>query len=217
MVSGISLTEARGFWEPILKLPVAAHDWVRAFLEVWFRIGLAGNTKNFESIWSEMIRHMLDSQTWSPDSKYGWYHVHDVVAELMGIRSARTSLGQAKYVPLVKAVAPAYERWMGRWIKEGDLATSLAYFLSTESGSILLPQGMRHVAAVLPSFSASEWRRERLTDALSAAVRTCWKKYRDQVRSDPDFWKAFLTVLNALCARQDAVALSIQLEARSSV
>jgi hypothetical protein len=135
----------------------------------------------------------------------------------MGIRSARTSLGQAKYVPLVKAVAPAYERWMGRWIKEGDLATSLAYFLSTESGSILLPQGMRHVAAVLPSFSASEWRRERLTDALSAAVRTCWKKYRDQVRSDPDFWKAFLTVLNALCARQDAVALSIQLEARSSV
>lgn len=40
---------------------------------------------------------------------------------------------------------------------------------------------------------------------------------RDQVRSDPEFWKPFLTVLNALCARQDAVALAIQLEvARSS-
>jgi hypothetical protein len=218
MLSGISLAEAQGLWEPILRLPVAAHDWVRAFLEVWFRVGLAGNTKDFETIWSEMIRHMLDSQAWSPDWKYGWYHVHDVVAELMGIRSARISLGQAKYVPLVKAVAPAYERWMERWIKEGDLATSFAYFLSTESGSILIPQGMRHIAAVLPSFSDSEWRRERLTAALSAAVRTCWKKYRDQVRSDPDFWKAFLTVLNALCARQDAVALSIQLEVvRSSV
>jgi hypothetical protein len=218
MISGISLAEARQFWQPILELPVAAHDWVRAFLEAWFRAGLAENTKNFEAIWFEMIKHMLDSRSWSPEWKYGWYHVHGVVAELMGIRSARTLLGQAKYVRLVEAAAPLYERWMDRWIKEGDLATSVAYFLSTESGSVLIPQGLRHIAAVLPSFSDYEWRRERLTDALSSMVRTCWKKYRGQVRSDPDFWKAFLIVLNALCALQDAMALSIQLEvARSSV
>jgi hypothetical protein len=166
MLSGISLAEARELWQPILELPVAAHDWVRAFFEAWFRVGLAGDTKNFEAIWSGMVEHMLDSQTWSPEWKYGWYHVHDVVAELMGIRSARTSLGQAKYVPLVAAAAPFYERWAERWIKEGDLATSFEYFLS--------------------------------------------------VRSDPEFWKAFLTVLNALCARQDAVALAIQTEASRS-
>jgi hypothetical protein len=216
MLSGISLAEARELWQPILELPVAAHDWVRAFLEEWFRVGLTRNTKNFEAIWSEMIKHMLDSEAWSPESKYGWFHVHDVVAELMGIRSARTSLGQAKHAPLVKAAAPLYELWSERWITEEDLATSFAYFLSTESGSILIPRGIRRIAAVLPSFSESEWRRERLTDALSAAVRTCWRKYREQVRLDPEFWKAFLTVLNALCARQDAVALAIQLEVARS-
>jgi hypothetical protein len=118
---------------------------------------------------------------------------------------------------LAGAVAPLYDRWAERWIKEGDLVTSFAYFLSSESGSILIPSGIRRIAAVLPSFSDSEWGRERLTDALSAAVRTCWKKYREQVLSDPEFWKAFLTVLNALCARQDAVSLAMQLEvARSS-
>ena len=213
MLSGISLAEAREFWELILKLPVAAHEWVRAFLAEWFRVGLSQNAENFEAIWSEMIAYMLDSEVWSPTWKHGWYHVEDVVAELMGIRSASQSLGQAKNASLVETMAPLYERWADRWIHRSDLATSFAYFLSTESGSVLLPSGMRWLAAVLPSFSDYDWRRERLADALSAAVRTCWKKYRDQVRSDPEFWKAFLTVLNALCARQDAVALAIQSEA----
>ena len=213
MLSGISPTEARQLWQPVLDLPVPAHDWVRAFLEEWFRAGLPGTAKNFEAIWSEMIKHMLDSPVWSPEWKHGWFHVHDVVAELMGIRSARASLGQAKHTRLVEGMAPLYERWTERWIKQPDLAISFAYFLSTESGSLLLPEGIRRIAAVLSSFSDYDWRRERLTDALSAAVRTCWKKYREQLRSAPEFWRAFLTVLNALCARQDAISLAIQSEA----
>jgi hypothetical protein len=217
MISGISLADAKRFWEPILELPVAAHDWVRAFLEIWFRVGLAGNMTNFEAIWSEMIRHMLDSQTWSPERKYGWYHIQDVIAELMGIRSAKILLGQARYISLIEAIAPLYERWTEQWIRRADLAMSFAYFLSTESGSILIPQGVKRIAAVLPLFSDFDWSRERLKDALSSMLRTCWKKYRDHVRSDQGFWKAFLTVLNALCARQDTVALEIQLDvARSS-
>lgn len=213
MLSGISPAEARQLWQPFLDLPVAAHDWVRAFFEEWFRVGLPRTTTNFETIWSEMIKYMLDSSVWSPEWKHGWFHVHDVVAELMGIRSARASLGQAKHARLVEGMAPLYERWTERWLRHADLVISFAYFLSTESGSVLLPDGMRRIAVVLSSFSDYDWRRERLTDALSAAVRACWKKYREQLRSSPEFWKAFLTVLNALCARQDAVALAIHSEA----
>lgn len=159
---------------------------------------------------------MLDSEVWSPAWKHGWYHVQDVVAELMGIRSASQLLGQRNNASLIEQMAPLYDRWAERWVGRPDLATSFAYFLSTESGSVLLPLGMRRLAAAIPTFSPYDWRRERLTEALSAAMRTFWKKFRKQVRPDPELWKAFLAVLNALCAQQDAVALAIHSEVTRS-
>lgn len=216
MLSGASPPQAREFWERVLKLPVAAHEWVRAFLGEWFRLGLARDAKNFEAIWSEMIAYVLDSEVWSPAWKHGWYHVEDVVAEMMGIRSASQLLRRGNNASLIERMAPLYERWAERWVGRPDMATSFAYFLSTESGSVLLPWGMRRLAAAIPAFSGYDWRRERLTEALSAAVRTFWKKFREQVRSDPELWKAFLVVLNALCARQDAVALAIHSEVTRS-
>jgi hypothetical protein len=123
------------------------------------------------------------------------------------------SLGQARHTALIQNMSSLYERWATQWIEHADLATSFAYFLSTESGIVLLPAGIRHLASHLESFSDFEWRRERLTGSLSDAVRTCWKKYAAELRSDREFWKAFLVILNALCARNDALALAIRTEA----
>ena len=134
----------------------------------------AFSSKGFQTVWEEMVKHVLNSRAWSVDRKYSWFDVHNVVAELMGIRSAIRLLGKAKHAPLVEAMAPLYERWAETWMKHSDLVSSFMYFLSTESGSVLLPTGMRHLAEVLGSFSDFEWKQECLTDALSAAVRVCW-------------------------------------------
>jgi len=204
--------EARRYWEPVLELPPGAHEWVRQFFTEWFRVGLEAGDSTFETTWKAMVSHVLSSEVWSPSRKYGWFHIHNVVAEMMGIRWAKAVLGQGKYASLVKAMAPIYDQWTRMWVGYADLASSYAYFLSTESGSTLLPSGMRHLSAHVDSFSDHEWEQEHLTDALSAAVRTCWKKYEKHIRSDPGFWKAFVTVLNALCARNDALALAIRSE-----
>src|SRR6266850_4314957 len=206
-------SEARQFWKPILRLPVPAHEWIREFLVQWFRFGLTSGSSTFQPIWSEMTSYILDSLTWTPARKHGWFHVHQIVGEVMGLPSAIQSLGQAKHTALVEAMSPLYERWAAQWIEHPDLATPFAYFLSMDSGTVLLPAGIRHLAAHLDSFSDFEWRRERLTDSLSAAVRACWKKYQNELRADPEFWKAFLAILNALCARNDALALAIRSEA----
>jgi Transcriptional regulator, AbiEi antitoxin len=206
-------SEARQFWKPILRLPVPAHEWIREFLVQWFRLGLISGSSTFQAIWSEMISYILDSPTWTPARKHGWFHVHQIVGEVLGLPSAIQSLGQAKHTHLVEAMSPLYERWAAQWIEHPDLATPFAYFLSMDSGTVLLPAGIRHLAAHLDSFSDFEWRRERLTDSLSAAVRACWKKYQNELRADPEFWKAFLAILNALCARNDAIALAIRSEA----
>jgi hypothetical protein len=212
MLSGISTSEARELWQLVLDLPVAAHEWVREFLVQWFRLGLASHAGSFEAIWKEMVAHILDSPIWSPRTKYGWYYVHDIVAETMGMRSARETLGQAGRAQLVESMAPLFERWAGKWVEHADLASSFAYFLSTEGASVLLPMAMRQLAPKVDSFSDYDWSREHLADALSSAVRICWKKYRSQLTSDRDFWKAFVTILNALCARNDEMALAIRPE-----
>jgi len=212
ILSGISPEEARPLWQPILSLPVAAHDWVRQFFVEWFRIGLQLKPPTFEPIWREMISYILASPMWNPSRKFGWFHVHDVVAEAMGLRSSSQTLGDASHQELVAGMAPVYQRWAETWAGRADLTTSFAYFLTTEAGGVLLPMGYRQIAANLDSFSDYDWSRERLTDALSAAIRAGWKKYGRALQADPALWNSFLTILNALCARSDDIALAIRNE-----
>jgi hypothetical protein len=212
ILSGISPEEARPLWKPILDLPVAAHDWVREFFVEWFRIGLHLKPPTFEPIWRELISYILGSPMWSRERKFGWYHVHDVVAEAMGLRSSSQTLGNASHQQLVARMARFYQQWAEIWAGRADLTTSFAYFLATEAGSELLPMGYRQIAASLNSFSDYDWSRERLTDALSAAVRAGWKKFDRGLQADPNLWNSFLTILNALCARNDDIALAIRNE-----
>jgi len=212
LLSGITPEEARGLWKPILDLPAAAHEWVRGFFTEWFHLGLALSARDFGRIWEEMVAYVLDSPAWGPGSRFRRHHVHQVVGEMMGIRSALETLGDKSHADLIERMAPLYERWAALWLGEADLMRSFAYFLSTDSGSVLLPMGLRHLAQGLESYSDYDWRTDRLRDAFSAAVRTCWRRYRQQLTSDTAFWKAFVDVLNALCARGDEVALAIRTE-----
>jgi hypothetical protein len=212
LLSGISSDEARSLWKPILDLPVAAHEWVRGFFTEWFHLGLALKSRDFARIWEEMAAYALDLPAWTSGRRFRRYYVHDVVGEMMGIRSSLDTLGDKSHAELVERMAPLYERWAALWVRKADLARSFAYFLATDSGSVLLPMGLRHLAAALDSYSDYDWRTDRLQDAFSAAVRTCWKKYRQRLTSDAAFWKAFVDVLNALCARGDEVALAIRAE-----
>jgi hypothetical protein len=212
LLSGITPEEARSLWEPILDLPVAAHEWVKGFFTEWFHLGLALEGSSFPRIWEEMVNYVLDSPQWRPGRRYRRYHVHQVVGEMMGIRSTLETLGNKAHADLIEAVAPLYERWAGLWVKEADLARSFAYFLATDSGSTLLPMGIGHLAGALDSYSDHDWRTDHLQDAFSGVVRMAWKKYREQLTSNDVLWKAFLALLNALCARGDEVALAIRTE-----
>jgi hypothetical protein len=212
LLSGITPEEARGLWKPILDLPAAAHESVREFFAQWFHMGLALNSPDFGQIWEEMVAYVLDSPAWGPDSRFRHSHVHEVVGEMMGIRSALETLGDKSHANLIERMAPSFESWAAQWVGQASLARSFAYFLATDAASLLLPMGIRQLAKALDSLSDYDWRRDRLKDAFSTAVRMGWKKYRQQLRSDPVFWAAFLAVLNALCARGDELSLAIRAE-----
>jgi hypothetical protein len=119
-------------------------------------------------------------------------------------------LGDAKYRGLVSSMAPTFERWGGRWLKYGSAAGWLAYFLRTESGQVLLSQGIKQLAAVVGSLSDEDWQRHELGGLFTEVLSLCWKTRQKDVERDTTLRQAFLQMLAALCARQIPEALHLR-------
>jgi hypothetical protein len=105
LLSGITPDEARGLWKPILDLPVATHEWVRAFFTEWFHLGLALKSRDFARIWGEIVTYVL-SPAWAPGRRFRRHYVHQVVGEMMGIRSALETLGDKSNANMIERMAP---------------------------------------------------------------------------------------------------------------
>lgn len=214
LCADISPSVAEGFWRPILATGMVAQDWIEAFLMEFFRTGLGQGTdrNRFARIWKQMIAYAFTSPAWGAKRDHNWYERENLWSTLMGLRYGAQTLGLAEHRALIEEVAPEYQRWASTWLGHSSSAVSFAYFLASESGRVLLPMGLPELAKAMGSFNDYEWRRERVTDALSAAVRMAWRSRREDLRTNREFWEAFQAILNALCTRLDSVALQIRTE-----
>jgi len=121
-----------------------------------------------------------------------------------------TVLGDAKYRDLVGSMAPTFERWGQRWLKYGSAAGWFAYFLRTESGEALLPQGVKQLAAAVDSLPDREWQHHDLGWLFTEVLALCWKHRQKAVEKDAGLREAFLHLLAVLCARQIPEALYLR-------
>jgi hypothetical protein len=103
-----------------------------------------------------------------------------------------------------------YQEWGSKWLRYGSIAAWFAHFLPTESGRVLLAQGITQLADVVGSFRDDDWHRYSLGAVLTDALAACWKYSQQEVESQPDLRKAFLGMLAALCARQIPEALHLR-------
>jgi hypothetical protein len=119
-------------------------------------------------------------------------------------------LGDVKCKDLVGSMASTFERWGSRWLKYGSAAGWFAYFLRTESGRVLLPEGVKQLAAVAGSLEDRDWQYHGLGALFTDVLSLCWNELRDKVESDVDLRKGFLSLLAVLCARQIPEALHLK-------
>ncbi|MBZ5501471.1 MAG: ABC transporter ATP-binding protein [Acidobacteriia bacterium] len=210
----LSREKAERFWRPILEQGVVAEEWVEGFLIEFFRVGLSEGVSQdrFARVWKEMVEFANGSTVWATKGGRNWYRLETLWSSLMGQRYGVQLLGRVEYRALLENMAPEYGRWVRAWLGHAGSAVSFAYLLASDSGSVLLPMGLPQLAKAMDSFEDYEWRQERLTDALSSAVRTAWRSCRKELQTDRNFWEAFQTILNTLCTRLDAVAVQIRSE-----
>ena len=208
-----SVDIARTFYRPILELGPAARYWVEDFLQSWVNVGLemSSDLATFSKIWDDMLRYAITLPAWQPGEGNYWCRAESLVVDLMGLREAQVSvLGKAKYINVVRAMAPGFEEWARLWLKYGSVAARFAHFLPTEAGRVLLAQGIKQLSGVVGSFEERDWQHHGLGVLLTEALAACWKYLRNEVELQPDLRKAFLGILTELCARQVPEALHLR-------
>jgi len=213
IVQANSVDIAQTFYRPILELGPAARYWVEDFLQAWISSGLemSADLATFSKIWNDMVRYAMTLPAWQPGERNYWCRAESLVVDLMGLREAHASvLGNAKYIGVVRAMAPAFEEWARLWLKYGSVAAWFAHFLPTESGRVLLAQGIKQLAGFIGSFEERDWHHHGLGILLTEALAACWKYLRNEVELQPNLRQAFLSILTDLCARQIPEAMHLR-------
>jgi hypothetical protein len=204
---------AARFYRPILDQGPRARHWVDEFLGSWVANGLPSATdrQGYARIWKEMIDYVRPLPDWQPGKVGYWCPAEILAPHLVGIHEAQVSiLGQAEYRPVVVAMAATFEDWGNRWLGYPSIAQWYANFLTTDSGEVLLAQGIRQLAAAMKSFDEDGWKRYDLGSLLTGTLSLAWTKLRKEIEVVADLREAFLEILTALCARQVPEALNLR-------
>ncbi len=208
-----SVETARAFYRPVLDLGPAGKYWVEDFLESWIGQGLpvSADMQGFAQIWQDMVAYVETLPMWQPGDANYWCRAEGLAVHLMGLSEIGiTVLGAGKFSGLVGSMAPTFERWGNRWLKYGSAAGWFAYFLRTESGQVLLPQGVKQLAAVASSLPDREWQHHDLGPLFTEVLSLCWKHRQKDVQKDASLREAFLRLLAVLGARQIPEALHLR-------
>jgi len=208
-----SVETARLFYRPILELGPAAKYWVEDFLESWIRLGLplSSDLNGFASMWQDMLGYAETLPAWQPGDSNYYCRAEGLAVHLMGLSQIGIGiLGDAKYINLIGSMAVAFDGWAGRWLKYGSAAGWFAYFLRTESGQVLLRQGVKRLAATAASLPDREWQHHDLGPLFTEVLSLCWKHHQKDVERDATLRDAFLGLLTVLCARQIPEALHLR-------
>lgn len=208
-----SVETARQFYRPILELGPAARYWVEDSLQSWISKGLQVSTdlEGFSRIWQDMLQYAETLPAWKPGEGNCWSRAEGLAAHLMGLSEDSIAvLGDPKYKGLVRSMAGAFERWCSRWLRYSSAASWFAYFLRTESGSVLLRQGLKQLAATVDSLPDRDWHRNDLGALFAEVLSLSWKHLQKEIERDADLRHAFLRLLAVLCARQIPEALHLR-------
>src|SRR5262249_18439887 len=150
-----SVEIARRLYRPILDLGAAGRYWVEDFLQAWITNALvmSKDLNGFANIWRDMVEYTMGLSIWRPDPRLSWTRTDSLAADLMGLREqAGAILGKTEYRSLIGAMAEAFDQWARVWLRYALDAGWFAHFLRTDSGQVLLPQGIKQLAIVIASF-----------------------------------------------------------------
>lgn len=194
-------------------LITAGKYWVEGFLQSWIAQGLrvTKDQIGYAAIWQDMVVYAETLPAWQPGDGNYWCRAESLAVNLMGLSEIGVPvLGDARHKDLIISMAATFERWGDRWLEYGAAAGWFAHFLSTESGRVLLAQGVKQLAKTVASLPDREWQHHGLGGLFTEVLSLCWKHRQKDVQKDAELQAAFLNILTVLCARDIPEALHLR-------
>lgn len=204
---------ARSFYRPLLKLGAPARYWIEDFLQALLSNGVLINKdfRSFAQLWTDLVDYAMSLPSWQPTKPGYWCPAEPIAADLMGLRDrARKILGDVKHAEVIRAMSSVYEKWASVWLRFSSPASWFAYFLITESGTLLIPMGLKQFALVADSLEDRAWQEHGLADILAEVLSRAWKHFAKEIELQIELRSAFLRLLTILCARQVPEALHLR-------
>ena len=208
-----SLDKARRFYQPLLAVGPIAHYWLEDFFRDWVNSGLqlTRDPDAYVSIWKNMAAHADKLSDWQP-AKPGWYCPAEYVTHyLVGIHEDQVkTYGDGQYRSIVLGMASAMKIWAEKWLGHASMAQWYANFITTDSGKVLLAQGIQQFASSVGGYRDEDWTRYGLGSLISKVLSVAWLELRSTIEGDAQFRANFLTILTTLCAKLVPEALNLR-------
>ena len=209
-------SEARRFWQPIVDLGPGAHYWIESFFQEWLVTGsrFAPSLDHFARRWGEMIAYALEA----PNVTGGWpqsFWLDDCFIEIMGLGLAINIAGAEEFRPVVQVLTPLYERWADKWLSQARFGVQVRLLPKPTWRSCSAPSGVAWLGRGVQTVHAGD--EDDLGEALTGALRACWRSCRMEIAGDEPLRKEFLCLLNLLCNHLNADALSLRAEVTQSL
>ena len=139
-----------------------------------------------------MVTYTESLPAWQPGESNYWSRAESLATDLMGLSETGIAvLGNAKYKDLIGSMAATFEKWGNGWLKYASSSAWLAYFLRTESGQSLLPQGIKQLAGKVGSLQDSDWHRHNLGVLFTEVLSLCWKHRQRDVQKNASLRDGF--------------------------
>lgn len=205
-----SPAERRELWLPILNLPAAAHQHIEHFFNAVYMESLRvapPDVAALTPLWIEMISAL---RPLTSERKGRFRDAQKIWANVLFYGGSMVSSGEIIFRPLIDKLRPYYLMCCDALRGDAWGQSSLARFLATPSGEILLIDALARLRPDWDSASDYFWGKVHERGHFERLLAHAWAAHAATLRANAAAFAAFKTAVLNLAAHHSEVALDLQ-------
>ncbi len=202
--------ERRRLWLPIMRLPVTAHHHIEQLFSAVYMESIRVDPPDVATltpIWIEMVSALSPL---TAEKKGRYRDAQKLWANALFYGSPLVSSGEIFFRPLVEKLRPYYLSCCDALRGEAWEQSSLARFLTTKSGEILLVDALARLRSGWDNANDYFWEQAAEQGHFEHLVAHAWATQAAALRANPDAFAAFKTAVLNLAAHHSEVAIDLQ-------
>jgi hypothetical protein len=207
-------------WMHVLKYGYLASNWINVFFDGFFRFHLQ-DSSNYPKVVDLLNKMLLFTHKWFTwEAKKSFKRSGDFRNSALGLDPRTVNIWKNNYSVFIKEAAPLYREWFKRNKYNPHTIESLMSLIVTDSGILLLPEGLQHVKAFFskvlekksekPTTGMVYVGHKELDDKLASTLSFLWENKKDLIKCNNEMFSAYRELLQYLVAIENVIGIELQ-------